>query len=536
MSQHRKVYVMHKKEGGTNYWKIGISNNPKNRLKTIQTGSHNTVRLHHVSDVCSNARDVESSLHRIYKKERLQGEWFSLTDVQVVQVVDYIHKKAKTPEHIRLARAAEKQRQQEEAQRQRHAKAEAEAAEKQGEARRRNEEVASLLAQEKHYDALANALAEKDVIRLTYLRIKGTTATKIEAQQYLQEQLNKLKEVPNARAAKAQAAEKEAGTSRAAEIKQQELERVEPYAKLKQSAKDGIKNLVPGFLRATLVLLLVGSFVALSEQIRYKDSQTNHKAEELKYPTMPDLDSLVPIDPAKVKFPAYDAAHVVGGRVTTPADEARYKASSKAYEVTKPEQKEAADSTYSAKLIAAGHTARSLEIKPARIDSPDDLVFIPKAVRQTQAASLQSAEQTRTQRPSQPAIQLSAPGAAIGLTTFETELTSRAISNDDLQLVSKQFDNLQHAIRERDINAVDNLTELSSARAQQFMQIFANSTEIDAHIKILSTRSVTEEILGILLINRIQRADGSAVKPPENMSSIALSSKRVGGAWSAIRW
>ncbi len=110
------------------------------------------------------------------------------------------------------------------------------------------------------------------------------------------------------------------------------------------------------------------------------------------------------------------------------------------------------------------------------------------------------------------------------------------ISDADLQLVYQRFVNLQRAISERDINAVVSLTKRSGVRVQQFMQIFENSTEIDARIKNVSTSNATGEIKGTLQINRIRRADGSYVQPPASLASIDLSSNRDEYGWSAISW
>lgn len=113
---------------------------------------------------------------------------------------------------------------------------------------------------------------------------------------------------------------------------------------------------------------------------------------------------------------------------------------------------------------------------------------------------------------------------------------NQSISDDELQLVYRRFINLQKAISERDINSVVSLTERSGVRVQQFMQMFENSSEIDARIRNVSTSNATGEIKGTLQINRVRRANGSYVKPPASLSSIALSSKRGDDGWSAITW
>jgi hypothetical protein len=70
---------------GTDIYKIGFSKNPKNRIKSLQTGSSKKLEIIHSfeSDIASQ---VEGVLHRRYstlKKDtyeghKLIGEWFEL--------------------------------------------------------------------------------------------------------------------------------------------------------------------------------------------------------------------------------------------------------------------------------------------------------------------------------------------------------------------------------------------------------------------------------------------------------------------------
>ncbi len=112
----------------------------------------------------------------------------------------------------------------------------------------------------------------------------------------------------------------------------------------------------------------------------------------------------------------------------------------------------------------------------------------------------------------------------------------QSIGDDELQTVYRRFIDLQQAVSNRDINAVVRLTQRSGARVQQLMQIFENSTQIDARIRNVSTSNATGQIKGTLQINRIKRADGTFVEPPAALSSIPLSSQREGDGWSAISW
>ena len=110
------------------------------------------------------------------------------------------------------------------------------------------------------------------------------------------------------------------------------------------------------------------------------------------------------------------------------------------------------------------------------------------------------------------------------------------ISDADLQQVYGQFAQLQNAIESRDINTVIALTQRSGARIQQAMQLFANNVAITARLRNVSTLDSAGEIQGTLQITRLERADGAVTGPPQNFSSVRLSSVRDGDGWSAISW
>ncbi len=63
-------------------YKIGISNNPENRLKALQTGNDRTLRIIH-KVICENYSKVENALHNKYCFLKVNGEWFELTEEDV---------------------------------------------------------------------------------------------------------------------------------------------------------------------------------------------------------------------------------------------------------------------------------------------------------------------------------------------------------------------------------------------------------------------------------------------------------------------
>ena len=59
------------------FYKIGRSNDPKKRERTLQSEEPDIV-LVKVWD-----KNIENKLHKNYNKQRLRGEWFDLSKIQV---------------------------------------------------------------------------------------------------------------------------------------------------------------------------------------------------------------------------------------------------------------------------------------------------------------------------------------------------------------------------------------------------------------------------------------------------------------------
>lgn len=86
IQDHCYVYLMHDKRNG--YHKIGMSNKPTVREKTLQS------EVPAIEMVCSKkypsrkiAKAIESALHSAYAEQRVRGEWFNLspTDILMLQ-------------------------------------------------------------------------------------------------------------------------------------------------------------------------------------------------------------------------------------------------------------------------------------------------------------------------------------------------------------------------------------------------------------------------------------------------------------------
>ena len=70
------IYLIQNLE--TSKYKIGISKNPKKRVKQLQTGSGEEIKLIHEFK-SEFSRKVETAMHNRYGHLRAHGEWFNLS-------------------------------------------------------------------------------------------------------------------------------------------------------------------------------------------------------------------------------------------------------------------------------------------------------------------------------------------------------------------------------------------------------------------------------------------------------------------------
>jgi len=81
------VYLM--KDTSNGYYKIGISNTPEYRERTLQSEKPTIEMI-----ACKKfpirkiAESIESALHTAYSQQRLRGEWFTLTDADVAAIIE----------------------------------------------------------------------------------------------------------------------------------------------------------------------------------------------------------------------------------------------------------------------------------------------------------------------------------------------------------------------------------------------------------------------------------------------------------------
>jgi hypothetical protein len=62
--------------------KIGVSKNPYRRIRQLQTGNDSILRLLGIIKV-EDAFSVERLLHTRYAKDRVSGEWFSVSESEI---------------------------------------------------------------------------------------------------------------------------------------------------------------------------------------------------------------------------------------------------------------------------------------------------------------------------------------------------------------------------------------------------------------------------------------------------------------------
>lgn len=70
--------------------KIGFSSNVGRRLRSLQTGNSDTLKIHHSVEVpAEQARFVEKTIHHEYNYLRIKGEWFTMTPEQAKLCIEH---------------------------------------------------------------------------------------------------------------------------------------------------------------------------------------------------------------------------------------------------------------------------------------------------------------------------------------------------------------------------------------------------------------------------------------------------------------
>ena len=80
----KSVYVIAQERGPV---KVGISDKPMFRLRSLQTGHASRLDLKH-SREADNAKLVERLAHHALREKRLSGEWFDVTVDEAIAAIE----------------------------------------------------------------------------------------------------------------------------------------------------------------------------------------------------------------------------------------------------------------------------------------------------------------------------------------------------------------------------------------------------------------------------------------------------------------
>lgn len=100
MSNLNPIYVYLIQNLETSRYKIGISKNPSKRIKQLQTGSGEELKLIHTYE-SDNARKIETALHNRYSPQNTYGEWFEISLLEEVVFINECTKIDKNIQHLK---------------------------------------------------------------------------------------------------------------------------------------------------------------------------------------------------------------------------------------------------------------------------------------------------------------------------------------------------------------------------------------------------------------------------------------------------
>jgi len=82
------MFIYFIQAGGTGGpMKIGISKDPEKRLKALQVGSHELLKIIYKKNLGGEAENMELFLHEKFKNFRIRGEWFR-PDREIYEVIE----------------------------------------------------------------------------------------------------------------------------------------------------------------------------------------------------------------------------------------------------------------------------------------------------------------------------------------------------------------------------------------------------------------------------------------------------------------
>jgi hypothetical protein len=81
------IYII--KDNGTGYYKIGMSRNVNQRIKSLNTSTPRGIETVLIFDSSDCVLD-ENNIHNMFSDKRISGEWFELDDKDIEKIKEYI--------------------------------------------------------------------------------------------------------------------------------------------------------------------------------------------------------------------------------------------------------------------------------------------------------------------------------------------------------------------------------------------------------------------------------------------------------------
>jgi len=97
-----KKYLYLIRCGNSNFYKIGTSENPEERLQILQAGCPYPLTLIYKERFNKPAKIVEKFLHKKYQSKRKIGEWFEFSKTEIEQIQQEQIMNSLLPKHIYL--------------------------------------------------------------------------------------------------------------------------------------------------------------------------------------------------------------------------------------------------------------------------------------------------------------------------------------------------------------------------------------------------------------------------------------------------
>jgi len=111
-----------------------------------------------------------------------------------------------------------------------------------------------------------------------------------------------------------------------------------------------------------------------------------------------------------------------------------------------------------------------------------------------------------------------------------------AITQNDIQEVTKNFNQLRIAIEKKNLEQIEQLVIPSTNKINFFKYAFSNFKRIDVSLTSISTQRSKQTIRARLEIEKMVRENGDRAMLADAYRSIVLTSQRTNGLWSKIYW